>query len=220
MTIGWSMTLSWVFAEVTPVTSGMPSAWERVWILEPFCLGRPDWDRSEGPQMRAGGSGDTVDSSPVAADRGALEPPGHRVLKRTVPVPGRRENGIADRMSCPLEHCFIRLLMVLPHAAGCGGAEQRGRVTRLVLLGRLSGHILLDGQGRTRYGQALAIREALQRSTGVRFRCFANWTLLVVRLPSLELEFCCATVILFQYWSAVRLRRCQGIQVRGGLSVL
>lgn len=33
----------------------------------------------------------------------------------------------------PPEHCFIRLLIVLPHAAGCSGVEQQGRVTRLML---------------------------------------------------------------------------------------
>lgn len=36
MTIGCSMTLSWVFAEVTAVTSGIPSASERMWIFEPL----------------------------------------------------------------------------------------------------------------------------------------------------------------------------------------
>ncbi|WZU35179.1 hypothetical protein Rruber_04687 [Rhodococcus ruber] len=36
VTMGCSMTLSWVFAEVTAVTSGMPSASERMWIFEPF----------------------------------------------------------------------------------------------------------------------------------------------------------------------------------------
>jgi len=30
------MTLSWVFAEVTAVTSGMPSASDKRWIFEPF----------------------------------------------------------------------------------------------------------------------------------------------------------------------------------------
>lgn len=39
VTMGWSTTLSWVFAEVAAVTSGMPAASERMWTLEPH-LGR------------------------------------------------------------------------------------------------------------------------------------------------------------------------------------
>ena len=36
MTIGCSITLSWVFAEVTVLTSGTPSASDRMWIFDPF----------------------------------------------------------------------------------------------------------------------------------------------------------------------------------------
>lgn len=43
-----------------------------------------------------------------------------------MPPPVRRENGIADGMSCPLrrEHCFMRALTFLPHAAECGRARR------------------------------------------------------------------------------------------------
>jgi hypothetical protein len=95
----------------------------------PSCRGRPDWGRSaippnESQRVRSygrlvTGSGGQVSTSPPWT---TWSPE-----KRSCPWPVRRENGIADGMSCPLrrEHCFIRALMVLPHATERGRARGR-----------------------------------------------------------------------------------------------
>lgn len=85
----------------------------------------------------------------------------------------RQRTMLAHRFSVELEHGPLEAGVVCEHKCNeplcvrVGPAHlvqstHSENVRYAIALGRLSGHALLDGQGRTRYERSLAIREALR----------------------------------------------------------